>query len=205
MEETMPTPIIHLKIGYEYAKKYKQYDNAQFYLGLIAPDAINLHGFAEKEKRWSAHIRDKDLKIWKSNITNFYMQNKENFDNNYIYGYLFHVLTDIYFDEKNPTSLFPKIESKVGKEKIREEYKNQMDLYERSQLNTEWCKNVENELKNSKAETINNIEKYNIEQWKEFLLKEYHQKSEAQNELINQQYIDEILEELENYIEEINL
>lgn len=215
----MPTSIIHLKVGYEYAKKHKQYDNSQFYLGLIAPDAVNLNGFAEKEKRWSAHIRDKDLEVWKSNIINFYKQNKNNFDNNYIYGYLIHVLTDIYFDEKNPTELFPKIENKVGNEKIREEYSKQMDIYERSQLTTEWWKYVESELKNSEAETINNIKKENIEKWKELLLKEYNQKreeqydylnqhkqkTETQYELITPEYIYEIVEELENYIEKINL
>ena len=83
----MPTPIIHLKIGYEYAKNHKEYDNKQFYLGVIAPDAVNLNGFAEKEKRWGAHIRNKELDIWKKNITEFYENNKKNFDKNYIYGY----------------------------------------------------------------------------------------------------------------------
>ena len=201
----MPTQIIHLKIGYEYAKKHKQYDNEQFYLGIIAPDAVNLKGFAEKEKRWNAHIRSKDLEIWKSNITNFYKQNKESYDNNYIYGYLIHVLTDIYFDERNPIDLFPKIENKVGNEKIREEYSKQMDLFERSQLTTDWWKYVENKLKTSKAVTINNIEKDNIEQWKELLLKEYSLKSEAQYELITPEYIYEVLEELERYIKKVNL
>ncbi|MCI8699931.1 MAG: hypothetical protein HFJ47_01145 [Clostridia bacterium] len=201
----MPTSIIHLKVGYEYAKKYKQYDNKQFYLGLIAPDAVNLNGFAEKEKRWNAHIRDKDLDIWKSNITNFYRQNKNDFDNNYIYGYLIHVLTDIYFDEKNPTKLFPKIQNEVGHEKVREEYSKQMDLYERSQLTTEWWKYVESKLKNSEAETINNIEKEYIEKWKELILKDYSEKRKTQYELITPEYIDEIVAELEKYIQKINL
>ena len=201
----MPTPIIHLKIGYEYAKNHKEYDNKQFYLGVIAPDAVNLNGFAEKEKRWGAHIRNKELDIWKKNITEFYENNKKNFDKNYIYGYLIHVLTDIYFDEKNPTELFPKIEDRVGCEKIKEEYSNQMDLYERSQLSTEWWKYVESHLKESKAKTINNIEMKDIEAWKELILKIYNNKKVAQYDLIEPKYIYEILEELEKYIKIINL
>lgn len=201
----MPTSIIHLKVGYEYARKHKEYDNKQFYLGLIAPDAVNLNGFAEKEKRWGAHIRNKELDIWKRNITDFYEENKNKFDKNYIHGYLIHVLTDIYFDEKNPTEVFPKIENKVGCEKIKEEYINQMDLYERSQLTTEWWKYVENQLKNSSAKTINNIEKEDIEAWKELLLEMYNRKDKAQYDLIEPKYIYEIVEELEKYIKKINL
>lgn len=201
----MPTSIIHLKIGYEYAKRHQQYDNKQFYLGLIAPDAVNLNGFAEKEKRWHAHLRDKNLEVWKSNITNFYRQNKEHFDNNYIYGYLIHVLTDIFFDEKNPTELFPKIENRVGKEKLREEYSRQMDLFERSQLTTEWWKYVENELKNSRADGINGISKSDIDDWRKLVLGDYTNKEVAQYELVGSEYIFEIVEELERYIEKVDL
>lgn len=196
----MPTPIIHLKVGYEYAQKHKQYDNKQFYLGIIAPDTVNLNGFAEKEKRWGAHIRDKDLEVWKSNITNFYKQNENNFDKNYLFGYLVHVLTDIYFDEENPKDLFPKIENKVGKDNIREEYSRQMDLFECSELATDWWKHVERELKNSNAETINNIKKEDIDKWKELILKDYSRKKEMQCELLNLEYIYQIVDKLENYI-----
>ena len=201
----MPTSIIHLKVGYEYAKRHKQYDNKKFYLGIIAPDAVNLNGFAEKEKRWSAHLRDKNLDVWKSNIINFYIQNKNHFDNNYIHGYLLHVLTDIFFDEKNPIELFPKIQNKVGDEKVREEYSRQMDMYERSQLTTDWWKYVESALQNSEAETINNIEKENIEKWKELILKDYSKKCVTQYEFITPEYINEIVQELEKYIQKIDL
>lgn len=201
----MPTSIIHLKIGYEYAKRHQQYDNKQFYLGLIAPDAVNLNGFAEKEKRWHAHLRDKNLEVWKSNITNFYRKNKEHFDINYIYGYLIHVLTDIFFDEKNPTELFPKIENRVGKEKLREEYSKQMDLFERSQLTTDWWKYVEDELESSQAEEINGISKSDIDDWRKLVLCDYTNKEVAQYELFGPEYIFRIVEELEMYIEKVDL
>lgn len=193
----MPKLLIHLKVGYEYVKRHKQYDNEQFYLGLIAPDAVNLNGFAEKEKRWSAHIRSKDLEEWKNNIINFYNENRDKFDNSYIYGYLIHVLTDIFFDEKNPKEIFPKIEEKVGKEKLREEYNNQMDLYECSQIQEEWWKYVEQKLSNSKAETINNINKEDIESWKNYALDKYNQETVKKYDLITPNYISEIVEELE--------
>lgn len=201
----MPTSLIHLKIGYEHAKKHNQYNNKEFYLGLIAPDAVNLNGFAEKEKRWGAHIRHKDLETWKDNIFNFYKENKEKYDNSYIYGYLIHVLTDIYFDEKNSKEIFPKIEAKAGKEKRREEYSNQMDLYECSQIEEEWWKYVKKQLEDSKAETINGIDKHKIEEWKKLILDRYDKKEKNQYEIITPEYIDEIENELEKYIKKVNI
>lgn len=201
----MPTSLIHLKIGYEHAQKHKEYDNKQFYLGLIAPDAVNLNGFAEKEKRWGAHLRDKNLEIWKNNILNFYKENKEKNGKSYIYGYLVHVLTDIYFDEKNSNEIFPKIELKVGKEKSREEYSKQMDLYECSQIEEEWWKYVEQQLKQSKAETINEIQEQEIEAWKNVILDRYNQKTKDEYEIITPEYLIEIKNELEKYIKKANI
>lgn len=201
----MPTSLIHLKIGYEYAQKHKEYDNKQFYLGVIAPDAVNLNGFAEKEKRWGAHLRDKNLEIWKNNILNFYKQNKEKNDNSYIYGYFIHVLTDIYFDEKNPDEIFPKIQLKVGKEKSREEYSKQMDLYECSQLEEKWWKYVEQQLKQSKAETINGIQEQEIEAWKNLILDRYTHKIKEEYDIITPEYLSEIKNELEKYIKKSNI
>lgn len=196
----MPTNLIHLKVGYEYAKKHKEYDNKQFYLGLITPDTVNLHGFAEKEKRWGAHVRAKDLEDWKNNILNFYKENCNKYDKNYIFGYLVHILTDILFDEKNPNELFPKIEQKVGKEKSREEYSFQMNVYERSQIKCDWWEYVKNMLHESKAESINNMDEKDIESWKELVLDRYENETEADFELITPEYIDSIVQELENYI-----
>lgn len=46
----MPSLIIHQKIGYEISKKLllNSYD---YYLGIIAPDAPNVDGFAPKVER----------------------------------------------------------------------------------------------------------------------------------------------------------
>ena len=47
----MPTTMIHEKIAYDLAKKYPELDTSDFYLGILAPDTPNLHGFAPKEMR----------------------------------------------------------------------------------------------------------------------------------------------------------
>ena len=53
----MPNILVHLKVADEIAKKHEILDNPNYYLGIITPDAVNLYGFAEKPKRWAAHIR----------------------------------------------------------------------------------------------------------------------------------------------------
>lgn len=95
----MPTSGIHEIVGKKLTNKYKNLDNYDFYLGLIAPDSVNYLGFAPKEDRWNAHLRDKDLSIWKSNIINFYNENKNNYNESFIKGYIAHIMTDIVYDE----------------------------------------------------------------------------------------------------------
>ncbi|MDO4996278.1 MAG: hypothetical protein Q4E69_03790 [Bacilli bacterium] len=95
----MPTSGIHEIVGRKISSKYNYLDNYDFYLGLIAPDSVNYLGFAPKEDRWNAHLRDKDLSIWKSNIINFYNDNKDNYNESFIKGYITHIMTDIVYDE----------------------------------------------------------------------------------------------------------
>lgn len=94
----MPSTTIHEKVGYEIGKKLNvtSYD---YYLGLLAPDAPNLNGFAPKEERWPAHIRRKDLKEWRKALQNFYISNIKNYNKEFLLGYYIHILTDIIFDD----------------------------------------------------------------------------------------------------------
>ena len=95
----MPNIIIHELVGLKIANKYKELDNKYFYLGLLSPDAVNLNGFASKEIRWTSHIRDKDLNVWRDNIFKFYKNNKSKYEESFIDGYFIHILTDIIFDD----------------------------------------------------------------------------------------------------------
>ena len=95
----MPNIRIHEEVAYIFAKKYNEYDNRDFYLGVLSPDAVNLEGFGSKKERWLAHQRDKNYYIWRDNIIKFYNDNKDNYNKYFIFGYLFHVITDIVYDE----------------------------------------------------------------------------------------------------------
>ncbi len=64
----MPNFRIHEEVAYIFTRKHPEFDKKEFYLGVVAPDAPNLEGFAPKEERWMAHQRNKDYNIWKDNI-----------------------------------------------------------------------------------------------------------------------------------------
>lgn len=74
---------------------------ASYYLGVAAPDAVNLEGFAPKEIRWEAHQRAQTPKLWYISAENFYRQQlaQEFPDKDLLLGYLVHIVTDAAFDE----------------------------------------------------------------------------------------------------------
>ena len=94
----MPSSNIHLKVAYELNKRLN-INSIDFIVGNIAPDAVNINGFAPREERWPAHLRDKDLDTWIENTKTFYKQNEGKIDNNFLLGYTSHLLTDVLHDK----------------------------------------------------------------------------------------------------------
>lgn len=94
----MPSSNIHLKVAYELNRRLS-INSTDFIVGNIAPDAVNLNGFASREERWTAHIRDKDLDIWLSKVRDFYNENYSLFPYEFFLGYISHIITDIIHDQ----------------------------------------------------------------------------------------------------------
>lgn len=174
----MPTSMFHLNVSKKIAEKYPKYDTANFYIGTIAPDAVNLNGFADKPIRWSAHKRAKDLDEWKNNIIEFYNREKDNYNKEYLLGYVVHVLTDIIADE-----LYYKegmyediVKNRTSEDKAFGFFKDQIQVYERSQLNTKWWLDVKTKLCDCEVYQINGISQEMICGWKNKVLKDYEEK-----------------------------
>jgi len=195
----MPNSLVHLKVANEISKKYVELDCPQYYLGIIAPDTVNLYGFAEKSKRWAAHIRAKDLNIWENNIIEFYKQNIEEYDNKYLFGYLIHVLTDIVFDRIYEKELLDKIHTRGEFEDEFGYYHQELRKYEASQINEIWWKDVISKLNQAEGITINSINATEIEKWRDKKIKEYDGKEKMKADMINQ----ELIQRAANQVEEI--
>ena len=94
----MPEINIHEKVAYEISKKYNL-NSRDFFLGNLAPDSVNIDGFAAKEERWSSHVRRKDRNEWREELRNFYEKEKDNYPKDFMLGYITHILTDIIHDD----------------------------------------------------------------------------------------------------------
>lgn len=167
----MPNIRIHEEVAYLYAQKNKEYDNKYFYLGVLAPDAPNLDGFGPKEERWMAHQRDKDYKKWKDNIKKFYKQNKDKYNKYFIFGYYFHVITDIVYDKDFYLDVRETIlKDNISLEDSHHVMRQDMDYYGSTFKEFDYIK--EKLLEIDEYFEILNIKKDKLKAWKDLNLKE---------------------------------
>lgn len=192
----MPNTVVHEEVGYYLSKKL-DVSSYEFYLGLMAPDAVNVEHFANKQERWTSHVRDTDLNIWKENLKKFYKEEKNKINNDFLLGYTIHILTDIVYDEY--------FEEKIHKEILKNNQEkdywyikwSDMDKYsfkEQSIINTIL-------LKNNNYIEIKNITKEKLLKWKEKYLK--NQSNLNKSLYFNQKIIDNLNIRVEEELKEI--
>lgn len=130
----MPSAPIHLYIANIAVNINKSVvvDNfSDFLLGCISPDFVNVDGFASKEERYTAHHRDVDQKIWQENINKFLLENQDVYNKDFIRGYAFHLLTDLWWDRMAQDAFFEKM-ARLGIENLNKEkwkYLNDFDIF----------------------------------------------------------------------------
>ena len=109
----MPSFPVHIVVASMLADKIGIKDKPSFLLGSVAPDSVNLRGFASQPERYGAHIRSVDYSQWKKQLCEFYHDNLGKFENDpdYLKGYLFHCITDIAWDEAVQPQLFAFLQS----------------------------------------------------------------------------------------------
>lgn len=157
----MPNIVIHEQVGYLLSKKIN-INSYDYYLGLLAPDSPNINGLAPKNERWQAHVRKKDLQDWKKSLHKFYKKEKNNYNKDFIIGYVIHILTDIVYDE----SYYLKVKDKIQKDYINEDshiiMRNDMDNYSFRELKYIYEILREKDITYS----INNISTELMKKWK---------------------------------------
>ena len=94
----MPTFVIHEKVGFDIGKKINLH-SYNYYLGLLAPDSNKIRVALTDEDRYRSHLRDRDYNKWRLQLKEFYIDNIDNYDNDFLMGYIIHILTDIVYDE----------------------------------------------------------------------------------------------------------
>lgn len=197
----MPTILFHELIGYKFAKKHKEFDTPNFYLGLIVPDSVNAYGFASKEKRWPAHLREKSLEKWQENIIDFYKSNEKNFEKCYLTGYVVHVLTDILCDKVYQQELYPNlIKEGFNYDTAYSFYKEGIDKLENSNINSTWWEYTKKSFQAGEIRKINEITVDMIEDWIENVLNQYKERKFEEVGYITDVFVENVLEKLEGIL-----
>lgn len=160
----MPGPITHLQAAYYYNVRQEKKYPAEIYLGSISPDSVNVDGFAPKEKRWPAHLRDSNLKVWLNNAKEFYNLNTGKTDEAFLRGYILHLITDIVWDMYFNDEIYKKLLSVgVNKENLKDERWNELYGYEQLQVGTDWYDEILECVKSAKTIEIGTLKVEEIE------------------------------------------
>ena len=188
----MPNIFIHEKVAYNIAKENKYLDTPNFYLGVLAPDAVNLNGFASKEERWTSHLRDKNILTWRQNIINFYNKEKDNYPSYFLNGYLIHILTDIIFDDY----FYDKVIDMIKKDHkgVKDAHPlllKSMSDYAIFNKNDKFMRYIKEKLNNADSFNIRNISKEELLSWSKKQLN-YNESSSNINPYITDNLIEKI-------------
>ena len=197
----MPSILFHELVGNKIAKKYKKYDTCNFYFGIIAPDAVNAYGFADKEKRWSTHLRAESLEQWKENIIEFYKRNYNKYENTYLMGYLVHVLTDIICDEIYQKVLYPDLlKNGLDYNSAYSYYETAIEKLENSNINEQWWKEVQKKLKKGEKIPINSMNEKILKDWENYTIKKYQNRKYEEKGYLKDEFVDEVVKRVENIL-----
>lgn len=195
----MATTFMHLYVARALAEDFPISDKSQYYLGVIAPDSVNLDGFAEKSVRWESHVRDKDFMKWYEKLSSFYRENRDTFpDRDLLLGYAVHILTDLAWDGyyfnvirlqmlslENPP--IPDWQACV----------EDCFRYESSQIHADWwTREVKKQLQSAKPLGIHSVSAELLERYRRFMTEEYEKTLKAEPSLFMDNHIlDKLAEE----------
>ncbi|MBR3210890.1 MAG: hypothetical protein IKF71_03010 [Bacilli bacterium] len=189
----MPTINIHEKVGYEIGKKVNLH-SYDYYLGLLAPDAPNLKGFAPKEERWMAHQRREDYDDWRDALHRFYQQEKDHYPREFLLGYFIHILTDIVYDDFFYLKVREKILNDYSLEESHQVMRNDMEKYRFLEMSM-----IQDLLKkNHTSYDILNISSKELSLWKEKQISLFQKETSCDyitEDIINA-LVDEVYKEL---------
>ena len=133
----MPNSVIHMWIAREFAKScHHLYNDPNYYLGNIAPDAVLGRAGCNNEMKNKSHMLNQ-RKEWENDVLNYWYEHPNKTP--YIIGYVMHILTDIQFrnncrifenDNLIPLEERDKLLSTATAINIRKQFENRDEYYD---------------------------------------------------------------------------
>ena len=149
-------------------------DPGQYYLGVTAPDSVNLDSFASKEIRWAAHLRAKTPKEWYQNIEEFYQKRRKKADPDFLLGYIFHNITDAAFDETLHNPIWAAAGRAYGSAMSVKDAGWEVSFrYDMSQREADWWKEVRPALAGARCRDFHTISGEQMGRHRDHLLTDY--------------------------------
>lgn len=195
----MPTSSIHAIVAKKISDVHKNLNNYDYFLGSVAPDSVNLYGFAEKEERWGAHLRDKDLDKWTNNIVQFYNEQKDNYNESFLKGYITHVITDIEYDRTYYMKVREQIEELgIEQDKAHGFMQTEMKIFGSKNEDYLYVKDILEST--DKGYTILNIEEDQMIAWKNKIINEKVKDLDAT--VFKQEIVDKLVDDTMKVLED---
>lgn len=191
----MPSFPVHLVIAQKLCDEIGILCKPDFMLGTIAPDSVNLKGFASQELRYGAHIRSVDYAVWKKQLTGFYEKIKAAFSQrqDYLKGYLFHCITDIAWDEAVQPQLFAFLQSKgeLPRERITKLKWEELFRFNSLLVTRDDFAQAVSELKKAKPLDIATVTAQQISDYRDYVVNDYKDKvSSSPPQFLSTKHID---------------
>lgn len=178
----MPSAAVHLTVADMLKKELNIGDDSAFYLGAIAPDAVNINGFAEEKIRYAAHLRNKDYGKWKENIEDYYISEHSGYCGceDFFKGFLLHLYTDIAWDETVQPKLFEYLKAAgFSDNELNREKWNELDRLDAVIRRDTRYKAVLEKLAKARGKRISTVDASQLEKYRDIILSE---SSESKNE-----------------------
>lgn len=169
----MPSISVHLTIAAHMAERLGIKDLPSYFLGNIAPDAVNADGFASAEKRYSAHIRSKDYAVWKQNIKSYKAEHEAAYEKNadFFKGFLLHLYTDIAWDEAVQPQLFSYLRSQgFSEDELNERKWDELRGFDAILSKRDEYVSAIRQLKNASPLPITTVTSHQLKKWLDFIL-----------------------------------
>lgn len=93
----MPSQMIHLAIARNILKAVKCHDHGLFYLGCISPNAIHARKGSDQTDKNITHLHNSNHKVWENDAIKLLFSKKDSKDVSFYFGYVTHILSDIYW------------------------------------------------------------------------------------------------------------
>lgn len=104
----MPYTMTHVLIAEKVLEHIERpVDYCTYILGATAPDAVHASADYRPEMKSKSHLmpkgliwgrtaKDEEFAIWLKNVRDFYFNNKDKYEKDFLTGYIVHILTDIF-------------------------------------------------------------------------------------------------------------